>query len=71
MDKTVVGYFAWINLNGKHFPEKYGIERVGMNAEAAKYWADRTLQSHPLGEIEWRMPLDQLARIYPLQIKKG
>lgn len=62
-----------MNINGKHFPEKYGVDRVGMNAEATKYYADRTVGS-PIGLTRLQFEvwtLDYLANRHPLEQLKA
>lgn len=62
---TTVGFFAWQSLNGKLFPEKYSIERVGMNPEAKKYFEDRTAREEELDATHWALSLDELAALFP------
>lgn len=62
-----------MNINGKCFPEKYGIERVGMNPEATKYFADRTVGS-PIGLTRIQFgtwSLDLLAQRNPLEMVRN
>jgi hypothetical protein len=67
---SIVGYFAWQNVNGKASPEKFGIERIGMNIEATRYFKKRAIgEPVPLDETEWKLSLKDLAAKYPAKFR--
>jgi hypothetical protein len=63
----VVGYFAWVRINGRCAPEKFHVDRNGMNVEASKTFTQTTVRKWPLNKMQWEMlGLDELAEMFPL-----
>lgn len=62
----IVGYFAWVQSNGRISFEKQDAEiRKNAMPETIKRRTEQTVKEYPLTEKQWAMTLDELAAEYP------
>lgn len=61
-----VGYFSWLNLNGKFYRRKCRLDREPFFKTTKDYYASIELIKFPLSAEEFDLSFDELAKKYPL-----
>lgn len=66
-----VGWFVWVKRNGLVNYHKYIVEGDQVHSDTKKYYESFEVKKFPIMTAEWNLPLDEMAKRYPLPAELG
>lgn len=65
-----VAWFIWCRSNGRYYYYKRRVDMYPFSKEGVDQQVAKEVAKFPLDQEEWKRPLDELAKKYPMPVQE-